>query len=292
VLGVTLWLVVAIGLLATVFLDAAATFGHATLRAAADHATEGTMHDAVADYQNRLRSALAHDPAPSVTGPSPDATAARYAAAVASLPNPVRRTYPAGSSGSAASSSAGDDALAPAGTPFTLAYEIAPTTLSAPACSQSGSASGTTMSPDGPDAVAWLQCNGFVAESRMSLRVVVRVLDANGGATLARREQLVTLRLFGEPPYSAVTGRKDATAPDPANADALAPTAHEGDVGGDTVSGVARNATSARPAGGTLIHLRYECHDGAGSCANAAPPDPDDALRANATWANGNVPPP
>jgi len=129
----------------------------------------------------------------------------------------------------------------------------------------------------------------------------VRVLDAGGGATIVRREQYVTLRLFGEPPYSAVVGRKDASAADPASADALATPAHEGDLGGDTLSGasplpLASSAPAARaspwPAGGTLIHVRYECHDGAGSCANAAPPDPDEDLRAQARWSNGNRPPP
>ncbi|MEA2689716.1 MAG: hypothetical protein QOD51_2323 [Candidatus Eremiobacteraeota bacterium] len=136
----------------------------------------------------------------------------------------------------------------------------------------------------------------------MSLRVVVRVLDASGAAVLAQREQYVTLRLFGEPPYSAVTGRKDASASDPSSSDALAPPAHEGDVAGDTLSGSTDGNTlsgvsaspmpSAWPAGGTVIHVRYECHDGAGSCANASPPDPDADLRTGTHWTNGNRPPP
>jgi hypothetical protein len=127
------------------------------------------------------------------------------------------------------------------------------------------------------------------------------VLDAAGGATLATREQYVTLRLFGEPPYSAVVGRKDASAVDPSGpsgAGALGAPAHEGDVGGDTISGASPQpaatagpaAQTAWPAGGTLIHVRYECHDGAGRCANAAPPDPDAGLRSGTRWANGNQP--
>lgn len=174
----------------------------------------------------------------------------------------------------------------------TLAYTVTPTTLAAPACALAAGASST-----GPDTIAWLQCGGFVNESRVSLRVAVRVLDATGSQTLARREQYVTLRLFGEPPYSAVVGRKDASAADPAGAEALAPPAHEGDLGGDTVSGAPSPAASPTPAaqspwpaGGTLIHVRYECHDGAGSCANAAPPDPDASLRSGTRWANGNRP--
>jgi hypothetical protein len=109
----------------------------------------------------------------------------------------------------------------------------------------------------------------------------------------------VTLRLFGEPPYSAVVGRKDASAADPTGAAGVpAVPAHEGDLGGGTVSGASpppdAGATPAGqgawPAGGTLIHVRYECADGAGHCANAAPPDPDASLRPGARWANGNRP--
>jgi len=67
---------------------------------------------------------------------------------------------------------------------------------------------------------------------------------------------------------------------------------HEGDVGGATVSGVALAAqASSPPAGGTSIHVQYECHDGAGHCANAAPPDPD-ALEAGTSWTDGNRPQP
>jgi hypothetical protein len=286
-LGTTLWLVVAIGLFATVLLDAAAAFGRAGSHAAADHAIETAMHDAVGDYQNRLQSALAQ------SSPSDGATD-RYASAIAALPNPLERTYPAETTSS--------------GTRFAIAYDVYPTTVAAPSCPpfpQSGDASGpggSAASGDAaPDAIGWLQCHPFVAESRMSLRVVVRVLDPSGNATLAQREQYVTLRLFGEPPYSAVAGRKDASAADPASSDALAAPAHEGDLAGDTLSGASPaplTGTSppplagAWPAGGTLIHVRYECHDGAGSCANAAPPDPDAGLRAGERWSNGNRPTP
>lgn len=274
-LGTALWLVVALGLLAGVLLDAAAAFGRASVHAAADHVLEPAFHDAIADYQNRLQAALAA----TATGAT-DASAPRYANAIATLPNPLERTYPADS------------------TRLTLDYTVVPTTLAAPVCPR---ASGADAS--GPDAIGWLQCNDVVGESRMSLRVTVRVLDPSG-ATLARREQYVTLRLFGEPPFSAVTGRKDGSAADPASADALAAPAHEGDAGGDTVGGASPApaasppsggtlpAGAAWPAGGTLIHVRYECHDGAGSCANAAPPDPDADLRAGTRWSNGNVPAP
>ena len=251
-LGTTLWLVVAIGLLAATLLDAAAAFGHAGAHAAADHAVEAALHDALADYQVALQNAAAHG---------------------TPVANPLQRTYPDPGDGSA-------------GTHFSLAYEVAPTTLGAPGCAGAGD------TPAGTDAIAWLQCNGFVAESRASVRITVRVLDP-GGAMLAQRVQYVTLRLFGEPPFSAVVGRKDASAGDPASAGALVPPAHEGDVGGGTLSGASPPpAAGAWPSGGTLIHVRYECHDGAGSCANAAPPDPDAALRAGVRWSNGNRPAP
>ena len=286
-LGAALWLVVAMGLLAAVLLDAAAGFGRASVHAAADHAIEAVMHDAVADYQNRLQGALTHEV--QLNGDVMPANAGViYANAIAALPNPLEHSY---ASGANASSGASDMVAGTNDTPaarFMLAYAVTPTTISAPACSRFGS-----VESDGPDAVAWLQCNGFVGESRMSLRVVVRVLDANGAAVFAQRELYVTLRLFGEPPFSAVVGRKDASAADPASAGALAVPSHEGDAGGDTLSGVPpASLASPWPAGGTLIHVRYECRDGAGSCANASPPDPDGDLRAGTHWANGNRPPP
>ncbi len=257
-LGATLWFVVAIGLLAVALMDGAAAFGRAGVHAAADHAVEAALHDAVADYQNRLQAAGGDASAPAA---------------------PLERTFaaPANDGGPA----------------FTLAYAVTPTTVAAPSCAPNGTPPST-----GPDAIAWLQCGGFVRESRMSLRVVVQVLDAAGTTALARREQYVTLRLFGEPPYSAVVGRKDASAGDPSGGDALAAPAHEGDLGGDTVSGASpapagtppSGGQGPWPAGGTLIHVRFECHDGAGQCANAAPPDPDAGLRPGARWANGNRP--
>jgi len=253
VLGTTLWLAVAIGLLAATMLDAAAAFGHAGVHAAADHAVETAMQDAVADYQTALQTAV-------VQGTP--------------VANPFQRTY------------AADPAEGSGGTRFTVAYQVTPTTVLAPACSGAASAGGA------PDAIGWLQCDGTIAESRASLRVTVRVADA-AGAALAQRDQYVTLRLFAVAPYSAVVGRKDGDAADPASADALAEPAHEGDLGGATLSGSpAVPAAGPWPAGGTLIHVRYECHDGAGSCANAAPPDPDDGLRAGVRWSNGNHPPP
>jgi hypothetical protein len=274
-LGTALWFTLALALLAGVLLDGAATFGRAALHAAADHAIEATMHDAVADYQNQLQTAVAAASAPlASTDPFTGAPPALggFAAALATLPNPLQKTFPP---------------VPGSATPFTVTYSVTPTTVAAPSCA---ALAGTTSA--GPDAIAWLQCDGFVQESRLSLRVDVQVLDANDAAVFAEREQDVTLRLFAEPPYSAVVGHKDGSADDPTDADPLAPPVHEGDLGGDTVSGAPLASPSPWPAGGTLIHVQYSCIDGAGSCANAAPPDPDAALQYGTQWQNGNAPPP
>lgn len=273
-LATALWFVIALGVCATLLLDAAAVTGRAAVQTAANRAVEATTHDAVADYQNQLAAAMA-SVADELASPDPFSGATpslgNYAAALAAVPNPLSRTFAAASASS--------------GPQFTLAYQVVPTTVAPPTCA-------TAAPSSGPDAIAWLQCSGFVQESRVSLQVSVEVLDATGASVLARRDQDLTLRLFAEPPYSAVVGRKDGGADDPTSGDALAVPAHEGDVGGDTVSGVAPVPASPWPAGGTLIHVRYECHDGAGHCVNAAPPDPDSALRFNARWTNGNHPEP
>jgi hypothetical protein len=272
-LATTLWFVVALGLTAALVLESAAAFARSGVRAAADHAVETVLHDAVADYQKRLGGAIAAAAAPLAPEPfgGTPASLGAYAGALATLPNPLHGTI-------AADPAAG-------GPPLTLAYTVTATTAASPDCDPAAPAS-----PSGRDAVAWLQCSGFVQESRLSLRVVVQVRDANG-SPLAQREQYVTLRLFAAPPYSAVVGRKDGAAADPAGNTNGAPL-HEGDLGGATIAGTSPAPSSAPPAGGTLIHVRYECVDGAGSCANAAPPDPDAALRQGATWTNGNVPTP
>jgi hypothetical protein len=274
-LGSALWFVVAFALLSAVLLDGAAAVGRATVHAAADHAVEAAARDAIADYQNALQvaiasSAAALSPTQPFAGTPPSLD--RYASAIATVPNPLARTMPLD----------GENGLR-----FTVAYTVTPTTVAPPSCPQldPGPASG------GTDTIARLQCNAFVQESRMSLHVVVRVLDAAGAETLAQRDDDVTLRLFAEPPYSALAGRTDASALPAADAETAAP--HEGDLAGDTISGASpQPSASPWPSGGTLIHVRYQCTDGAGRCANAAPPDPDADLRANVPWTNGNRPQP
>ena len=58
-LGAALWFVVALGVTATLLLDAAAVAGRAGVQSAANRALEAATHDAVADYQNQLASAMA-----------------------------------------------------------------------------------------------------------------------------------------------------------------------------------------------------------------------------------------
>ena len=271
-LGTALWFALACSVLAAVLLDGAAAFGRAGVQAAADRAVDGAVQDALAAYQNALGAAIARS-APPFTSPAPFAGATPsldgYAAAIATLPRPFSSTEPA---------------TGAAGLRFTLAYAVTPTTLVAPSCT-------AQQQPDAADTIGWLQCDGFVQESRMSLHVVVTVLDADGAATFVQRDADATLRLFATPPYSALTGIDDAAAT--RTADGPGSAAHEGDLGGDTLSGASpQPSPSPWPSAGTLIHVRYACVDGAGSCANAAPPDPDAGLRANARWSNGNLPQP
>lgn len=273
-LGTTLWFVVVMVLTATVLMNGAAAFGRAGLQAAADHAVEAALHDALADYQNRLGPLLANgigangalangEPLPAVTvTPAPRAAgndAAGYGAA----------GYGDGNGG------AGN---------FSVGYDVTPTTVTPPSCA--------STEQGGADTVAWLQCHALVRESRASLRVTVRLFDSGGTQVLARREQTVTLRLFALPPYSLVVGRSDSAADSPTNGDGLAQPAHEGDVTGDLGGGASAGTSAAPqpspwPQGGPLLHVRYQCSSG--DCADAAPPDPDAALRANVRWSNGNA---
>ncbi|WP_317994785.1 hypothetical protein [Vulcanimicrobium alpinum] len=258
-LGIALWFALVLALLAVAVLDGAATFARASVHAAADHLAAAALQDAVADYQQRLQAAIAAS-ASQLASPAPfagtPASLDGYAAALAGLPATVTRTI-----------APGGDAR---GTRFTVTYAVTPTTVAPPSCDGSAHA--------GSDAIARLQCSGFVQESRISLRVDASILDASGVQTYARRETYVALRLFALPPYSAIVGSDDGAADAPAGGDALTAPAHEGDLGGTTP--------------GTSIHVRYECRDGAGHCANAAPPDPDAALRTGASWTDGNQPAP
>ena len=267
-LATALWFVALLGLVAAIALDGAAEFARAGVRAAADHAVEGAMQDAVAQYQGVL------------------------AAAIAGLPNAALLNGSAGIFGGAPpalglanlSAPSPSSTLAPPGPgQLVVSYAVAPTTVAAPVCSGPHT---------GGDTIAWLQCHGFVQESRMSLQVTVNVY-APGGDLLAKRMSYVSLRLFAQPPYSAVVGSEDGSAD---AASGSASPVHEGDVGGDTVAGATPPQPSPWPSGGTLLHVSYRCTDGSGpsgqpyACAGAAPPDPDGALAPGVTWSDGNQP--
>jgi hypothetical protein len=277
-LGTTFAFIVILALVAGVMLDGAAAFGRAGIQAAADHAVEGVVDDAVANYQRLLATAITSDHAElalltngTFTGtPAPVAILSQPSAMptqIATNPTPPP-----------------DSSTVPR---FVVRYTVTPTTIAAPQCSPSGQAA-----QPGSDAIGWLQCDGYIQESRMSLRVTVDVLDPSGHELIVQREHYVTLRLFAQPPYSAVTGRTDGSAVDPiGNAPTGAP--HEGDAAGDTISGASpRPEPSPFPSGGTLIHVEYLCQPGSATCALAAPPDPDQHLRSDARWTNGNAPQP
>ncbi len=275
-LGTTFYFIVIFGLLAAVIMDGAAVFARAGLSAAAEHVVTGGVDDAVVHYQQALANTIEADPAiqslhtPQLfTGTPPPVGV--LSAAQAPPPTVTGTQTPPPSSTAT-------------GPRFTVQYYVTPTRVAAPTCGSAGS-------PQGSDVIGWLQCEGFVQESRLSLHVVVTVWDATQTQLYVQRDQYVTLRLFGQPPYSAVTGRMDASA---ADATGVAPgtSVHEGDVGGDTVSGEPVPVASPYPSGGTLIHVQYQCQPGGAgqTCTQAAPPDPDaQHLKQGASWSNGNA---
>jgi hypothetical protein len=155
------------------------------------------------------------------------------------------------------------------GTPLAAAVDVTPTAQTSPVCGAPGNA--------GPDRAVNDQCSPLVQESRLSLAVTTDVgpPDGAGNVTpLAHGRYAVTLRLFAQPPYSMVSGVKDAA--DPSGA-------HEGDTGG--WSGALPAFASPAPDD-TTIHVVYRCTDGLGSCALSNPPPPD--LPQTLPWTDGN----
>ena len=277
-LGTTFAFIVILALIAGVMLDGAAAFGRAGIQSAADHLVDGAVDDAVATYQRQLAVAISSDHAELALLTNGTFTGTPAPVTILSQPSVVptqiatEPTPPA------------DSSTVPR---FAVRYSVAPTTLVAPQCLPSAQAP-----QQASDAIAWLQCDGYIQESRMSLHVTVDVFDPSGQELIVQRDHYVTLRVFAQPPYSAVTGRTDGSAGDPIGA---FPTGapHEGDAGGDTVSGSSpRPEPSPYPSGGTVIHVQYVCQPGSASCALAAPPDPDQHLRSNVRWSNGNAPQP
>ena len=156
-----------------------------------------------------------------------------------------------------------------AGSPLTVAVDVVPTAQSVPACGSPSDA--------GPDRAVDLQCSPFVQETRLSLAVTTDVGPADGAgnvSALAHGRFAVTLRLFAQPPYSIVSGVKDA---------AVATDYHEGDTAGWAG---ALPAFATPGPDDTTIHVTYRCTDGSGSCAGSAPPPPD--APATVPWTDGN----
>ena len=154
---------------------------------------------------------------------------------------------------------------------LSVAVSVQPTTQTVPACATSGS---------GPDRAVELQCSPFVQESRLSLQITSDAgpADASGVVSpLAHGRFIVTLRLFAQPPYTILSGSKDAAGPDDV---------HEGD---DAGWGGALAAFASPPPDDTTIHVVYACTPGSGSCATSNPV-PQDAP-ATLPWTNGNGPP-
>jgi hypothetical protein len=277
-LGTTFAFIVILALVAGVMLDGAAAFGRAGIQAAAEHVVDGVVDDAVASYQRQLATAITSDHAALALLTNGTFTGTPAPVTVLSQPSAMPTqvaTQPAPPA---------DSSTVPR---FAVRYSVTPTTVFAPNCSPPGAAP-----HQGADPIGWLQCDGYIQESRMSLHVTVDVLDPSGHELIVQRDHYVTLRLFAQPPYSAITGRTDGSAVDPIGA---SPTAapHEGDAAGDTISGASPHPEpTPYPSGGTLIHVEYVCQPGSAPCALAAPPDPDQHLRSDARWTNGNAPQP
>lgn len=277
-LGTTFAFIVILALVAGVMLDGAAAFGRAGIQAAAEHVIDGAADDAVAAYQRQLATAITSDHAELALLTNGTFTGTPAPVAILSLPTAVPTQI------ATEPTSPPDSSTVPR---FVVRYTVTPTTLVSPQCPQSPTGAGQAT-----DTIGWLQCDGYIQESRMSLRVKIDVFDPSGHELIVQRDHYVTLRLFAQPPYSAVTGRTDGSAADAIGA---YPTGapHEGDAAGDTVSGPSpRPEPSPYPSGGTLIHVEYACQPGSASCALAAPPDPDQHLRSDARWTNGNLPEP
>jgi hypothetical protein len=156
--------------------------------------------------------------------------------------------------------------------PLRVAVDVVPAAQTTPVCGASDS---------GPDAAVQLQCSPFVQESRLALTFTsdAGLPDAAGTVSpLAHGRFTVTLRLFAQPPYTAVSGAADAAEPG---------SPHEGDTGG--WAGALPAFASPGPDD-TTVHVVFACTPGTGTCATSDPP-PQDAPT-TLPWDNGNSRPP
>jgi hypothetical protein len=150
---------------------------------------------------------------------------------------------------------------------------VTPTATSVPACIPAAGAS-----VGGADVEREGQCSPFVQESRLSLALAADAgpLAGSAVAALAHRREIVTLRLFAQPPYAMIAGVTDDAAPgDP----------HEGDV--DGYAG-ATGAFGPPPSpDDTTIHVVFACTPAAGDCSAGRPAPPD--APTDLPWSDGNA---
>lgn len=131
----------------------------------------------------------------------------------------------------------------------------------------------------GPDIAVDAQCAPQLQESRLALAVRADggVAASDGGiAATAHAATTVTLRLFAQPPYVALTGRRDA---------AEGPGPHEVDLGGYG-NAVSAFGAAEPPDGDTTLHVVYACTPALGDCTRSAPPAPDDPR--SLPWTNAD----
>jgi len=174
------------------------------------------------------------------------------------------------------------------GATFTIA-PLAAQCVAAAACGLKESAAyavtGTTTGSSTGSAVAEnVQTDVLAQETRTSIRMTVTITDAGGGP-LVSRDELLTVRTFDVPPFAAVVGAADASAPSALVA--------EGDGAGCDPGNAATCDPGATAVDDTQIHDQRAClEDGNGG--HCTPPGSGLPILsqdtfASPSWANGNI---
>lgn len=164
---------------------------------------------------------------------------------------------------------------------FDIEIDVTATTAATPVCN-----AGVAVVPinTGADQEHEAQCSMFVQETRAAVTMEVQIGTIDGQnviSPIAHRRESATLRLFAQPPYSAVVGRKGgATTTQP----------HEGDSGGYAASA---SSFGSPVTSDTTIHVIYKCNNATwdsqfapSDCSNSFPA-PQDNLQ-TIPWSNGN----
>lgn len=260
-LGPALYFIVVLGLAATVSVSGIAAAARTSLATMSERAVDAGVRHALARYQAAIEDSVVHDPAYGTT------------LGTQAAPEPIAALIdPAVVAAASFTETIGT---------LTLEETVTPTTLAAPSC-------GTPAA--GADTAQGLQCDAWIQESRASLQIDVTVKTVDGTATLAQRHFLATARLFAVPPFSVVSGIKDAAALEPADGDLIDETSapHEDDTGGRNTNALAPDARYGALSDGaadTAFHVQYQCRGA--NCDQPRPPAPDDL--ADHTWSNGNA---